>query len=252
MKILVSGDWHFGLTVGGYDYHDDIVRAVQCIIEATDSVDLFVHLGDMFHDSRPTPRSIATVIGLIDNLHVPSVFLVGNHDVGRGSYTSYETKEGSEPLRIPMPDALEPLRKIRFRCETFFPPFPMVHAVGDNLFLFAGYVTDSLAQHLYGWKSAQEMVDSAFYEASKEEDRIKAGFCHLDVDGAVLGSEIAVMRGGKLNIPKAIAKSLPFEIFDGHIHKRQKVEPNIWLPGSIVATDFSDVDGDLGYAIVEV
>jgi DNA repair exonuclease SbcCD nuclease subunit len=249
---MVSGDWHLGLSIGGYDFFDDTVCAVRTMIDAADEVDMVVMLGDLFHDGRPHPRLVAAAMELIDEFPCPGIFLTGNHDIGRGFYTTIDEKKNrGAPEILPLPDALEPFRKVRFRKEHLFPDRPCLLALEDSLFLCAGYITDAIAKKLHGWNSAQEMIDSVFVEASASEERVKAAFCHLDVEGASLGSEAAVLRGAKLAIPKGLANNLNCEVFNGHLHKRQTMK-NIIMPGSIIQTDFGEVDGKQVFAIVEV
>lgn len=252
MKILAAGDSHLGLSIGGYDFFDDTIRAFRTLIEAAEGVDMFVHLGDLFHDGKPHPRLVAAAMELIDELPCPGIFIVGNHDIGRGFYTTIdEGKNRGASEVLPLPDALEPFRKVRFRKEHFFPSKPCLLAVEDSLFLCAGYTTDAISKKLHGWNSAQEFIDSVFVEASTEEERVKAAFCHLDVEGASFGSERAVLRGAKLSIPKGLAGNLPCSILNGHIHKRQTMK-NIVMPGSMIQTDFGMVDGKQVFAILEV
>lgn len=246
MKILVAGDSHFGLSIGGYDFFDDIVRAFQVVVEASDKVDLFVHLGDLFHTSKPGPREYETVIGLIDQLSVPGVFLAGNHDVGRG--TVLEWTSDNESYRVASAGSLEPLSKVRFRRNMQFIDSPVATVIEnfEPSFLFAPYITDTLAQGL-SHQLAQELVNASFEEARRSQ--VKAAFCHLDVGGARLGSEQAVLKGGELTLPNR--DLIPFPVCNGHIHKRQKLG-GVYFPGSMVPTDFSDVDGARGYMILEV
>jgi len=246
MKLLCTGDWHFGLKVGGYDYHEDIVKAVQCIIDAADNTDGIVIGGDLFHSNNPSPRSYAAVMELLDQLMAPAVLIVGNHDTG--TETMQVMKEG-KPIRVPMSNALEPLKKARFRTDVKVFDVPMVESIGDSKeqFLFVPYMSDVLAKHEMDL-SAQEAVDRAFSDATSED--VRAGFTHLDLSEAIPGSEQAVMRGATLSMPVGAGR-LSFPVVNQHIHKRQVVN-GIIHPGSIVATDFSDVDGSLGYCILEV
>ena len=246
MKILCTGDWHFGLKVGGYDFHDDIVKAVQCIIDAADSCSGIVIGGDVFHSNNPSPRSYAAVMELIDQLMAPAVMIVGNHDTG--TETMQVMVEG-KPARVPMPHALEPFKKVRFRTDVKVFDVPMVESIGDSKeeFLFVPYMSDVLAKHSTGL-DAQGAVDQAFVDAASEE--VQAAFCHLDLSEAAPGSEQAVMRGATLSLPIGAGR-LSFPVVNQHIHKRQVVN-GVIHPGSIVATDFSDVDGSLGYCILEV
>lgn len=249
MKILCTGDWHFGLSVGGYDFHDDLIRAIQTIVDAADEADMIVVYGDVFHTSTPSPRSYEAVLALLDELTVPGFLLVGNHDIGVGTVTSWGFED--KRRRIPTPHALEPLKRFRFRVPLHVIDSPGVYeAPGDmnKEFLLVPYLNDIVAQHR--WQStAQEVVEYAFDDASHSGE-VMAAFCHLDVEGAQVGSENAVMRGARLGIP-SIAQHVAFPVVNGHIHKRQEVG-NILMPGSIVATDFSDVDGVWGYMMLEV
>jgi len=239
-KLLVTGDWHFGLTIGGYDFHEDIIHAVQSIIDISDDCDGLIHLGDVFHTNTPKPYVMSAVIELIDQLSVPAYFIAGNHDVGQGTLVDWS---GKEKKRKPVPDALEPLRKIRFRYPVYFFNQPTYF----DPYMFVPYVTDLTARYYTGM-TAQELVTDAFDEALAKN--VKALFCHLDVDGAQIGSERAVLRGGRLQVPD-LSRPKPYLVVDGHIHKRQCFR-DILFPGSVVATDFSDVDGERGYMLLEV
>ena len=253
MKILISGDWHLGVKVAGYDAHDDIVKAAQAVVQATfDGVDLFVHDGDLFHYPRPEPRENAAAIELLDAVGCPFIVIPGNHDAGKGGFL--RVKDGRP---VPRPDALEPLRKINFRSESRFPEAPGIVGVdldgrGHVKFLIGGHVSDARAKHITdGELSAQAMIDELFKEAARTEG-IAAGFTHLGAAGATVGSEGDYLVGGDLQMPMDIAKALPFPVVNGHVHRRQTMPPNVLLPGSIVPTDFSDKDGQKGYLILEV
>lgn len=248
MNVCVCGDWHLGLVLSGYDYHDDIVIAASKAIMLGNECDMFVHLGDVFHDSRPMPRSISAAVNLIAQLKVPSVFLAGNHDEGRGSVTFWD---GNNQIQEPTPDALEPLRTFQWpNKEMYFPKHPSFRTIRDKTFLFVPYMRDAIAiQDVEA--NAQETVNYYFDQAAQKTD-LAGVFCHLDCIGASLGSEGAVLKGSRLEIPLDISKTLKCPVFNGHIHKQQTIPPNLYLPGSIVPTDFGDIDGDKGVCIAEL
>jgi len=244
VKIIVSGDWHLGAIVGGWDMHDDIMRVAKEVVQATHTADLFVLPGDLFHHPRPTPRAYAAAIELLDGVGCPFVVLCGNHDAGKGFI------RGENGKLFPFPDALEPLRKINFRAEGRFPRFPIHISFGTEgvTFTFIGHVSDALARDdSHGDLNAQAVVDS-YFEESKEV-RPKAVFSHLNADGAKGGSEESFLIGGDLRMPLSIARELPCPIFNSHIHRRQEMPPNIHMPGSIIPTDFGDRDGNKGYLV---
>lgn len=245
MRIVTSGDWHFGLKVGGYDYHDDIYTAASEVIGMANKADMFVFVGDMFHNNEPTPKSNAAVIKLINGLEVPTVIIPGNHDTGNRLMTTW--RDGQKILE-PIQDALEPFRRIKWNIRILIPSLPGVYNFIDKQWLFAGYTTDISAKEAT-LLDAQTVIDTAFQQAI-DNTSIIAGFCHLDLIGASLGSEQSVMRGGKLLMPD-LADDAKFPIVNGHIHKSQHFK-NYWLPGSIVPTDFSDIDGYRKYLVLEV
>jgi len=250
MKIVVSGDWHLGAIVDGWDMHDDIMRVAKEVVQATYSADLFVLPGDLFHHPRPSPRAYAAAIELLDGVGCPFVVIPGNHDAGKG----FIKVENGTP--VPFPDALEPLRKINFRAEARFPKVPCYISleVGNGekgVFLFVGHISDALARFESDGKlDAQEFVNAQFRDP--EELGTKVIFTHLNVDGAKAGSEESFLIGGDLRMPLQIARELPCPIFNSHIHKRQEMPPNIHMPGSIIPTDFGDRDGNKGYLVLEL
>lgn len=246
MRIIETGDWHLGLVVGGYDCHDDIVRVAKMIVEATYEADLLVIGGDLFHRPRPTPRALAAAIYLLDSVGCPMVVIPGNHDAGR---TGFIRVANGRP--VPAPDALEPLRKIRWRVDAHFPEAPAIIRVNDKPMAFACHISDARAKFLsQGEERAQEMINRLFIEASEQE--VVAVFSHLGCEGARPGSEDAFLAGGDLQIPLSLARQLQCPVVNQHIHRRQTIGDNIFLPGSIIPTDFADVDGQKGYITLEV
>lgn len=262
MKLVITADWHMGLVSGGYDYHADIVRAARAVLDtcSAEEADLFVFLGDLYHDSRPTSRSVAQVIELLSELPCPGLFIAGNHDVGSG-FVVNPSLNPKEPRLLPTPDTLEPLRAIEWenpqrRFDKYVSSPGFIHA--DNLgftgqeggFLCLPYVTDAMAKFA-GVAGPQAWLDAEVERCREDRLEVLAVFAHLDVEGAVLGSERAVMRGKGLMLPEAV-RQLPCPVFNGHIHSGQVIGPNIYLPGSLVPTDFSDSDGEPAFVVLEV
>lgn len=226
MKILVSGDWHLDLVIDGYDMHGDIVRAAQQVKAACeDDVDLFVHLGDLFHTWHPSPRAYATVIRLFRDWPCPAVVILGNHDVEGG---------------IGGRHAFEPLIElwkcwsdsVRFMCE------PTV-VVGDSVLNGMAFVPWPIHRSSFEEKLVRVSGDSSY----------RAVFSHCDVDGVVKMPNDGVMVLGKNFLPQSILRSGK-PIFNGHIHMAQK-RGNIDMPGSIVTTAMGQ-SGENGYILAEV
>lgn len=232
MKIAVSGDWHLGLTLGAYDFFDDISEAVKMFVDETHSVDLAVVLGDIFHTNRPSPRDLAFAIEMFYTVGCPIIVIPGNHDVG---------------VDVEF-DSLAPLRKCCYYMEhSVFTITPIIYDILGLRVGLCGYIRDNVAKER-GFESAQDCVNKFFDECrNKKVDYI---FTHLDINGSDLGGGV-FMKGGSLNMPLSIAKKLPCEIFNGHIHKRQRMGKNIWMPGSIVPVSFGDIKQKKGYFVIE-
>lgn len=238
MKIVASGDWHIGLVVQGYDANPDIEEAAKAVIEAANRADLFVHLGDLFHSSKPRPKDYALAIRLISMFEQPSVWLKGNHDESGGAEV----------------DALYPLDQIRCWPQ----PTALVnskvfvrgswHSVEFGPALsFLPYMNDVKAK---GWegggKTAQEVVDQFFDEVP--DDGIV--FTHLDVDGARVGTEGRHLRGKWLGMPDSAYRK-GIRIVNGHLHQRQRFR-NVVMPGSLLPTNMDEREDDKGYVVLEV
>lgn len=235
MKLIVGGDFHLDLVVGGYDFHDDIVEAARIVMDATHGKDLLVLPGDLFNTPRPSPRAYAAAIELLDESGCPIIILTGNHDV----------------VSANKPGALEPLKKIRFYQDVKIVEYPKIIGFGGKKFFFVPYFTDKKAKEL-GYPNASYFVRGAFEDVLENSGgEISAAFCHLDIEGADIG-EGAFLRGGLLPMPMNIAKKFPFPVINEHIHERQKIEPNIWLPGSIIPTNFSNPNSKKGYLEMKV
>lgn len=239
MRIAVSSCWHIDLVVNGYDFHEDIARAASRMIEETYRVDLFVHLGDLFNSSRPTPRGIAFALSIFNQIGCPAIILAGNHDISSGM----------------KPSALEPLKVVQFKEEVKIIEIPTVLRVSDaaNIALVP-YMSDGRAFKEGGHQTAQDWVNEFFDHVSTIEN-VQAVFTHLDVEGVDLGNGVK-MHGASLGMPLQKAKKLASIVMNGHIHKGQKIEPNIIMPGSIVPTSSIDYDRieeiRQCYAVIEI
>lgn len=235
MKILATGDWHIGFKIGGYDFLDDIIKMAEIVVDRTSEFDLFVHLGDVFHSNNPSPKSMAAAIDVFHKVKCPSVIIAGNHDIIRNDER--------------IPDALEPLRVcFQNRKSMTFPVLPLVRRYDDFLFVFVGHQNELFVKRRYGKTvTAGKLIQKTFIKYHRKADVF---FSHLDVPQAIPGSEKGL---------SSLSYSLPSEWIDykgvlvnGHIHNRQFIKPNIHLPGSIVATDFTGNDTEFGYFEMEL
>lgn len=252
MKTIAFGDVHLDAKIGGYDLLKDAVRALEHVGTACAEhcIELRVMLGDMFHGNRPTPRAWAAFNRALFEYDIPTIVVAGNHD--HAAYDPVREMYHAKWTEQVEPEVVWGNELVLGNKENLIccPRWPCIVDVGERAkILVAPYVHNPAAMDEFG-RTAQELINVAFDEALKMGDEVKAAFCHLDVDGARAGTEGVYLRGGKLQIPMDLAERCPFPIINGHIHRRQQMG-NIYMPGSLVPTDFGDVDGGKGYTLLE-
>lgn len=249
MKVIFCSDFHHDLVVGGYDVRDDLLRVQDQIVDASLSAGLVVIGGDLFHRPNPSPRAYADIISFLNGIECPVLVIPGNHDVGHSG------------------DALAPLRAIHFPDEdgdafdfwsvaeescvwesrVFIADLPGLVEFRGRQFLIAGHVSDVLASELSnGAMNGQDLIDAAFRQGLKR-GRLSAAFAHLNVDGVKADSEGEFLRGGTLNMPLCQARNLGCPVVNGHIHRKQRFEDWLYIPGSVVRTRFVKTRGSSRY-----
>lgn len=233
MKIVASGDWHLGLKIADYDCSDDIVRAVEQVVDETNrGADLFVVLGDVFHKSNPDPASICAAIDLLKEVGCPTIVIQGNHEAPK------KFEKG----------AVEIFSRAKMLHDVRVSVHPEVISFDGVPIGLAPYLTDYGAQQI-AFDTAQESIDAIFDEFLKAN--VKAVFSHLDVEGAQVGPNV-FMRGARLALPLNKSRKLPCPVVNGHEHVRQKIGRNLWLPGSVAATSFGQIERNTGFIVLEV
>jgi len=183
MKIVASGDWHLDLKVKGYDFHSDIVRAAEEVIDATRGADLFVMLGDLFETQEPSPRAYAALFRLLGDVACPMLAVAGNHD-----YKAYA-----------------PLEEVTYNSELKVAYSPIAVGVLGKHFLLLPYGGEQ--------KDIDSMVESV--------GGIDAAFAHLNMEGAELHEGMTSGVGG-LMLPGQL-KRVVYPVVNGHYHRRQHV-----------------------------
>lgn len=91
VRIIHTSDTHLGYS----QYHlsdrqDDFLDAFSQVVDAAirDDVDVVVHSGDLFHNNRPTPTTIANTVKELQRLSdadIPFLAIIGNHEETSGS-----------------------------------------------------------------------------------------------------------------------------------------------------------------------
>lgn len=238
MKVLVTGDWHIGVSQYGVALEDgrnsrlvDVEAVLHRVIDfaAKQSVDLFVCAGDVFHTNRPTPeeqRVFYRILLHLQRVNLESRFIIGNHD--------YNAKLGaSHAMKIFM-DVLEGDESIKIYDETTWESFEQPD--GDPLLVC-----------FYPYRgTAPEWAEMAQYGAV----HATALVCHSHLEGAVVGAEPFEIRDDTATR----FSQLPVDfVWAGHFHKPQLLchRPLAFYPGSIQCVDFNERHDVKGVVLVD-
>ncbi len=270
MKILHFADAHIDMAPQGR--HDpasglplrvlDYLKAFDTIINTAidERVDLVLFAGDAYRDRTPAPtfqREWGRRIIRLSQAGIPTVLLVGNHDISPAVGRAHALQE-FETLQVPHihvigkpclwgPDELEglPLQLIGL---------PWVSRSGLMAALEMSGAEPS--QVFAEIESRLTELVQGFFE------RIDPGLpavltAHASVQGAVYGAERTVMLGGDLVLPGSLVRDPRLSyVALGHIHKAQDLnkdaQPPVIYPGSIERMDFGEAADDKYFVIADV
>ena len=246
MKILVTGCWHIGKMLSGYDWKKDFLKAVEKIVDISDDMDAMIHLGDLFDSGRPAPRHYALAAEVLDEIRCPMFLMKGNHDENPGLE----------------PDALEPFTCFRFREEVKLVRSSTVIEFEGKTFAFIPFQNEAKIREesKEEFMTVQERVNvfldqikgGGLYKKVKGKKFSISLLCtHVDVNIFDYNANETSQRVGVI-LDKEKLMAFPFDVILGHYHKSAKFEPNIFVPGSILPFDFSEVGEKKQFLIVDV
>ena len=269
LRILHFADAH--IDIANYGKHDpetalpvrvmDFLSALDQIVERAiaDSVDLVIFAGDAYKDRNPHPtfqREWGRRIMRLSQAGIPTVLLVGNHDVSPAAGRAHALHE-FQTLAVPHihvadriillgPEELGlPLQIITVPWVSRSGIMTREEAAGKNLnevlMLVENRVGDVVGRLIDKLDPALPAILTA----------------HASVQGATYGSERAVMLGHELVLGGQVVtdKRLDYVAL-GHIHKHQSLNPGGHPPvvyaGSIERIDFGEVREKKGFVLAEV
>ena len=270
MKILHFADAH--IDMANYGRHDpetglplrvlDFLKSLDTIIDAaiSENVDMVIFAGDAYKDRSPAPtfqREWEKRIVRLSQAHIPTLLLVGNHDLSPAIGRAHAIQE-FDTLQIPYIRVLQKpeflLSKDLWDLPVQVIAMPWVSRSGLMASL-AGSATDT--SELFSKIEARisELVEDWIKEADTSLPLILTA--HASVEGAVYGAERMVMLGGDLVLPISLVKDKRLDyVAMGHIHKWQDVNrgehPPVIYPGSIERIDFGEAHDDKFFVIAEV
>lgn len=231
MRGIVTGDWHFGLSVESMDRTPEVLRAVNFIVSYAirKKVDFFSIGGDTTDNNTPHPDHLRMIIGVLNRLEeaeIPTFLMRGNH----------EAVADTERLW-----GLTPLEEIGYQ-NIHFIKTPTILRIKSRPFLFLPHVTLSqLDDEDYG--KAQNFVDRSATELLKTVSNEKVtAITHFNFSATTAGTEASRLRQSDIQIPAHLMRSPKVtKIFNSHIHTPSEVQKVI-MPGSVVCTAFGDIN----------
>jgi hypothetical protein len=225
MKVFITSDWHLDAVTAGVERHEEVAQAAWHVANAAITHGgVFVFLGDLCNPSTARAhRADRTAVQIASTLKaqgIPSFWIVGNHDViedGRGTHTLAGVAGVMGDAVCSRPT----LHGIEHDTELLCLPYP---AATNN------YDVQAEATRLIGESKVPKIIVLS----------------HLDIRGAVPGSESGDMKRGRMvwlphhEIRKAAelaGKRIHF--FNGHYHARQTID-GVDIPGSAARLRFDE------------
>ncbi len=270
LKVLHFADAHIdmanfgrrdpesGLPIRVMDFLKSLDEIVNTAIE--EKVDLVLFAGDAYKDRNPAPtyqREWGRRIMRLSNAGIPTLLLVGNHDLSPSLGRAHALEEFAT-LEVPHvrvldetaflgPDQLEglPLQLIAL-------PW-----LSRSKMMARKEIKGSDPSDIYAKLEAllNEMVNGWLEEADPNLPVILTA--HASVQGAVFGGERTVMLGGDLVLSGSFVKDNRLDyVALGHIHKKQDLNegnhPPVIYPGSIERVDFGEARDDKFFVIANI
>jgi len=269
MRLLHFSDAH--IDMANYGRHDpqsglpvrvlDFLKSLDAIVEAaiSEKVDLVLFGGDAYKDRAPAPtfqREWGKRIIRLSQAGIPTLLLVGNHDVSPAASRAHAIQE-FDTLRVPHVRVLDKpcfLNATELGLPAQVIALPWVARSGLMAALRRGVgqtsdvFTDIEARLI-------DLVEGWLQEVDPALPTIL--LAHASVQGAQLGSERMLMLGNDLLLPGSLVRDARFDyVALGHIHKAQDLNagahPPVIYPGSIERVDFGEAEDEKFFVLAEI
>ncbi len=270
IKILHFADAHIDIATHGK--HDpetglpvrvlDFLKALDTIIDTAiaEKVDLAIFAGDAYKDRTPSPtfqREWGRRMMRLPNAGVPTLLLVGNHDISPASGRAHTLQE-FDTLQVPQvrvlfkPELLKPVDLWGLPLQVISIPWVFRSSLMAALELSPAdgdVVNDEIEKRL------TTVLEARMNELDPALPTVLVA--HGSVQGAVYGNERTVMLGKDLVLPGSLIKDPRLDyVALGHIHKHQDLNPGghppVVYPGSIERVDFGEAADDKGFIIANI
>jgi len=269
LRLVHFADLHLGIelhgspdpTTGLSSRVQDFLRAFDAVIDyaVSERVDAVLFAGDAFKNRDPNPtlqRAFAERIRRLTEAAIPTVLLVGNHDlpIAQSRATPMDIYQA---LGIPgiyvardIRCLLIPLREGQLQVVTL-PWIPLNRSLANDE--IRSLDREEIERRF------RLAVSLGVQEALKELDpAIPAVFLgHLSLEGAKVGGERSIMLGLDpffSTVELGLHDSPLDYVALGHIHRHQVVagRPPVVYAGSLERVDFGEEDEPKGFMVVEI
>ncbi|MEM8860271.1 MAG: exonuclease subunit SbcD [Chloroflexota bacterium] len=269
LKILHFADAHIDMvTSGRIDPQSGLPIRVTDFLSALDQivaraiaeqVDLVIFAGDAYKDRNPQPtyqREWGKRVMQLSAAGIPTVLLVGNHDVARGSGRAHTLQE-FKTLKVPhifVGDRLALLgpNELGINVQVITVPWISRSAL-MTLQESAGKSVIEIYAEL------EEIISGAVARLIEQADPDIPIIltAHASVAGAKFGSEKMVMLGHDLILSQSIVRNNKLDyVALGHIHKHQELNsgshPPVVYSGSIERIDFGEANEQKGFVLANI
>lgn len=270
LRILHFADAH--IDIANYGRHDpdsalpvrvmDYLRSLDEIVEAAvkEKVDLVIFAGDAYKDRNPQPtfqREWGQRMMRLSNAGIPTLLLIGNHDKSPASGRAHTLQEFGT-LNVNHIHVADKIRLWRPKDLGVDVQVISVPWVSSSQLMAREEITGMSRDEVH--LQVEERVSRAIMN---EIDAADPGLpliltAHASVQGAVFGSERAVMLGHELILGGRVISDRRLDyVALGHIHKHQIISPSgthppVIYPGSIERIDFGEAREKKGFVIAEI
>ncbi|MFK7800923.1 MAG: exonuclease SbcCD subunit D [Anaerolineae bacterium] len=269
LRILHFADAHIDMVTSGRIDTDsglpvrvtDFLNSLDQIVDRAiaEEVDLVVFAGDAYKDRNPQPtyqREWGKRIMRLSDAGIPTVLLVGNHDVARGSGRAHTLQEFST-LEVPhifVGDRLSLLGPDELGIQAQVITVPWVSR--SSLMTLQESAGKSVVEI---YSELEEIIANAVARLiqTADSDIPLILTAHASVYGAKFGSEKMVMLGHDLVLSQGIIRDSKLDyVALGHIHKHQELNggshPPAVYSGSIERIDFGEAREDKGFVLATI
>ncbi|HKJ28454.1 MAG TPA: exonuclease SbcCD subunit D [Anaerolineales bacterium] len=270
VKVLHFADAH--INMANYGRQDpetglayrvvDFLNSLDTIVDAAidEKVDLVLFAGDAYKDRNPAPtfqREWGRRIMRLSNAGIPTILLVGNHDLSPSLNRAHALEEFNtlEIGNVIVADT----PKFYSSEELWDLPVQLITLPWVSRSGMVAHLDMELTSPNQIYEELESKIGNAIDQwlDNADPDLPIILTAHASIQGAVYGGERTVMLGRDLVLSGSLVKDTRLDyVAMGHIHKPQDVNkgehPPVVYPGSIERVDFGEAKDKKFYVIAEI